>query len=119
MHGEYDQLADFAKTMAEWAALEDNGRYDRIPDAGHLATMDNPAYFTAAIAGFLHDTFEDGANGYGLSMGRYQDGQYSMPTVPGLSALSPYSRFILRAALRIWGRNSRPAAGKGPQRLAE
>jgi pimeloyl-ACP methyl ester carboxylesterase len=111
MHGEHDQLADFAETMPEWAALEDDSQYDSIPDAGHVATMDNPAYFTAAVAKFLDDTLEQGDKTHAPSTLQYQaDWQYTMPMVPGLSELSPYSRFILRTALRIWGRVSLPAS---------
>jgi hypothetical protein len=120
MHGEHDQLANFAETMAEWSVMEDNSQYDCIPDAGHLATMDNPGYFTSAVAKFLNDILEEGDQTLRLSMVQYQtDWQYTMPIVPGLSKLSPYSRFILHAALRIWGRESLPSPPKSPPSLAE
>lgn len=54
-HGEHDKLGGGRiKTQApQWAAQEPDARYQVIPDAGHNANQDNPAYFNKELLEFL------------------------------------------------------------------
>lgn len=54
-HGEHDKLGGGRiKTQAPfWAAQEPNARYEIIPNAGHNANQDNPAYFNKVLLEFL------------------------------------------------------------------
>ena len=52
-HGEHDRVGNVAKVAAEWAAREPDCRYEVIPDAGHNANQDNPAFFNRMLSDFL------------------------------------------------------------------
>jgi 3-oxoadipate enol-lactonase len=52
-HGEHDETGIIAKAAPAWAEREPDCRYEVIPDAGHNANQDNPAYFNRLLIEFL------------------------------------------------------------------
>jgi 3-oxoadipate enol-lactonase len=53
VHGDGDQTGDIRKIAPLWAAKTPNCRYEVIPNALHLAPMDNPDYFNKLLMDFL------------------------------------------------------------------
>jgi pimeloyl-ACP methyl ester carboxylesterase len=53
VHGEQDRLGDIAKIAPQWAAREANCRYEVIPNASHMAMMDNPEHYNRLLLDFL------------------------------------------------------------------
>ncbi|HEY3993153.1 MAG TPA: alpha/beta hydrolase [Ktedonobacteraceae bacterium] len=53
-HGVQDALEEIKEQAALWAQREPNCRYIVIPDAGHNANQDNPAFFNHVFLAFLH-----------------------------------------------------------------
>lgn len=53
-HGDQDALEELKERTALWARREPNCRYIVIPDAGHNANQDNPAFFNDVLLAFLH-----------------------------------------------------------------
>jgi 3-oxoadipate enol-lactonase len=57
VHGEFDKLGNIAKIAPQWAELESQCTYVVIPQASHLANMDNPQVFNRTMLDFLdHNT---------------------------------------------------------------
>jgi 3-oxoadipate enol-lactonase len=52
-HGDQDRLGDIAKIAPEWAAREPNCRYEVIPNARHMAMMDNTERYNQLLLDFL------------------------------------------------------------------
>lgn len=52
-HGAQDGTGNIRRIAPLWAAREPHCRYEVIPDAGHTANLDNPAYFDALLLDFL------------------------------------------------------------------
>jgi pimeloyl-ACP methyl ester carboxylesterase len=52
-HGEFDGTGNIKKDAPRWAARDPQVRYVVIPEAGHVANMDNPAFFNPLLMGFL------------------------------------------------------------------
>lgn len=53
-HGDEDAVdGGMAKGSSAWAKREPNCRYEVIPDAGHNANQDNPAYFNQVLLDFI------------------------------------------------------------------
>ena len=50
-HGDHDQAGSVQKYAAGWAAKEPDSKYVVIPDAGHNANQDNPAFFKCTAHG--------------------------------------------------------------------
>lgn len=53
IHGERDGTGNMRRAVAAWAAREPASRYVRVPHAGHVANLDNPEAFNAALLSFL------------------------------------------------------------------
>lgn len=53
MHGDKDQTGDIRKIAPLWAAKTPHCQYEVIPDALHLAPMDNPEYVNKILMDFL------------------------------------------------------------------
>ena len=53
VHGDKDQTGDIRKIAPRWAAATPNCRYEVIPNALHLAPMDNPGFFNHLLMDFL------------------------------------------------------------------
>jgi pimeloyl-ACP methyl ester carboxylesterase len=53
LHGDGDSLGDTRKLAPRWAAVEPNCLYLVVPDARHLAMLDNPKFFTEVLLEFL------------------------------------------------------------------
>jgi pimeloyl-ACP methyl ester carboxylesterase len=53
-HGDQDALEEIKEQASLWAQREPNRRYMVIPDAGHNANQDNPAFFNHVLLAFLH-----------------------------------------------------------------
>lgn len=53
VHGEQDGTGNIRQIAPAWAAREPHCRYGVIPDAGHLANQDNPAFFNDVLNQFL------------------------------------------------------------------
>lgn len=53
MHGSDDVLGDIRKIAPLWAAREPNCEYVVIPDARHMAILDNPQFFIKTLMAFL------------------------------------------------------------------
>jgi pimeloyl-ACP methyl ester carboxylesterase len=53
VHGDKDQTGDIRKIAPLWAAATPNCQYEVIPNALHLAPMDNPEYFNRLLMDFL------------------------------------------------------------------
>jgi 3-oxoadipate enol-lactonase len=54
-HGETDRLGNISKIAPDWAARDPNSRYVVVPDAGHNANQDNPAFFDRLLLEFLDE----------------------------------------------------------------
>ena len=52
-HGEKDRSGNIAKATPAWAAREPGCRYEVVPEAGHNANQDNPAFFNRLLLDFL------------------------------------------------------------------
>ena len=52
-HGEHDDYGTIRRDAKKWAAYEPDVEYVVIPDAGHNANQDNPAFMNAVIDKFL------------------------------------------------------------------
>jgi pimeloyl-ACP methyl ester carboxylesterase len=52
-HGEFDRTGNIKKDAPRWAARDPQVRYVVIPEAGHVANMDNPAFFNQLLMEFL------------------------------------------------------------------
>ncbi len=52
-HGAHDGTGNIRRIAPGWAAREPHCRYVVIPDAGHAANMDNPAFFNRVLLEFL------------------------------------------------------------------
>lgn len=59
MHGEDDQMGDIAKINPLWARQGSDYIYKVIPNARHLATLDNPEFVNAALKDFLSGVFTE------------------------------------------------------------
>jgi pimeloyl-ACP methyl ester carboxylesterase len=55
MHGAHDNLGNFKKSYPIWAARDTHGAFAVIPNAGHNANQDHPAYFNALLLAFLRE----------------------------------------------------------------
>lgn len=55
VHGDHDTLGSIRKQAPTWAASEPDVRYQVIPDAGHNANQDNPAFFNQLLLTFLRE----------------------------------------------------------------
>jgi 3-oxoadipate enol-lactonase len=53
VHGDQDKMGDIAKIAPQWARSEPNCQYVVIPDARHMAIMDNPELFNKLLMDFL------------------------------------------------------------------
>lgn len=53
-HGEFDNWGNIKRITPVWAARDPNSRYVVIPQAGHNANQDNPAFFNQLLLDFLH-----------------------------------------------------------------
>jgi pimeloyl-ACP methyl ester carboxylesterase len=53
LRGEQDRAGSIAKQAPRWAARDPSCRYVVVPDAGHCANQDNPAFVNAQILCFL------------------------------------------------------------------
>ena len=53
VHGDKDQTGDIRKIAPKWAAQTPNCQYEVIPNALHLAPMDNPETFNKLLMDFL------------------------------------------------------------------
>ncbi len=58
MHGDNDTAGDIKKIAPLWAARTPGCEYVIIPNAGHMATLDNPDFITAKILEFLQKTLQ-------------------------------------------------------------
>jgi 3-oxoadipate enol-lactonase len=54
-HGDRDVTGNIRKIAPVWAKREPNCRYQIIPNAGHAANLDNPAFFNRLLLNFLHE----------------------------------------------------------------
>lgn len=52
-HGDHDDRGSIRKQAPIWAASEPHAQYVVIPDAGHNANQDNPAFFNRILLEFL------------------------------------------------------------------
>lgn len=53
MHGDNDRMGDILKLSPLWAKRQPDAMYRVIPNAGHLATLDNPQFILQTINEFL------------------------------------------------------------------
>lgn len=53
VHGDRDGTGNIARIAPQWAAQEPDCHYVVVPNAGHMAQLDNPTYLTQTLAGFL------------------------------------------------------------------
>ncbi len=53
VHGDQDNLGNIKKDAPRWADRDPNCTYRVIPDAGHLANIDNPTFFNRLLMEFL------------------------------------------------------------------
>jgi 3-oxoadipate enol-lactonase len=53
VHGENDKTGDIKKIAPAWAAATPNCEYQVIPNASHMAIMDNPEFFNKLLMDFL------------------------------------------------------------------
>ncbi len=53
LHGDGDQTGDIKKIAPRWAAVSPNCQYEVIPNALHMAPMDNPEVFNQVLMAFL------------------------------------------------------------------
>jgi len=54
MHGQYDRTGSIKRDMPHWASTEPFASYYVIPEAGHNANQDNPAFTNERLLDFLH-----------------------------------------------------------------
>jgi len=54
-HGDQDNTGKIKAYARQWADSQPNARYVVIPDAGHNANQDNPAFFNRLLLDFLHE----------------------------------------------------------------
>jgi pimeloyl-ACP methyl ester carboxylesterase len=54
-HGAFDNTGNIKKTAPVWARRDPLARLEIIPDAGHVANMDNPGYFNPLLMAFLKE----------------------------------------------------------------
>ncbi len=54
-HGDQDNTGTIRRDAPKWAAYEPDVRYVVIPDAGHNANQDNPAFFNRLLLEFLRE----------------------------------------------------------------
>jgi len=54
LHGEHDSSGNIRALAPAWARAEPRCEYKVIPDAGHVANMDNPEVFNRLLLDFLH-----------------------------------------------------------------
>lgn len=54
-HGEYDFWGNIKRISPIWARRDPHSRYVVIPNAGHNANQDNPAFFNRVLLDFLHE----------------------------------------------------------------
>jgi 3-oxoadipate enol-lactonase len=52
-HGVHDRTGNIRRASAGWAQREPQCEYVVVPDAGHTANMDNPAFFNQMLRQFL------------------------------------------------------------------
>jgi pimeloyl-ACP methyl ester carboxylesterase len=52
-HGDGDSVGTIRRDAPKWAAYEPHARHEVIPDAGHNANQDNPAFFNRLLLDFL------------------------------------------------------------------
>jgi pimeloyl-ACP methyl ester carboxylesterase len=52
-HGAHDKTGNIRRAAPAWAQREPKCEYVVIPDAGHMANMDNPAFFNSLLLRFL------------------------------------------------------------------
>lgn len=57
LRGVGDTLGNIARRMDEWHRRDPDCRYVVIPDAGHLANMDNPEAVNSELGSFLKRVF--------------------------------------------------------------
>jgi len=55
VHGKHDGTGNIRKVAPKWAAREPHCRYVVIPDAGHVANMDNSPFFNRLLLEFLQN----------------------------------------------------------------
>jgi len=53
MHGQYDRTGSIRRDMPHWSKIEPCASYHVIPDAGHNANQDNPAFTNERLLEFL------------------------------------------------------------------
>jgi len=53
VHGDKDQTGDIKQIAPKWAAASPNCEYHVIPNALHMAPMDNPEFFNKVLMDFL------------------------------------------------------------------
>ncbi|MBA2682817.1 MAG: alpha/beta hydrolase, partial [Ktedonobacteraceae bacterium] len=53
LHGEHDRTGNIRKIAPAWARAEPQCEYAVIPNAGHMANMDNPQAFNHLLLDFL------------------------------------------------------------------
>jgi 3-oxoadipate enol-lactonase len=58
MHGDNDTAGDIKKISPLWAAKTPGCQYVVIPNAGHMAVLDNPDFINAKILEFLQKTIQ-------------------------------------------------------------
>jgi pimeloyl-ACP methyl ester carboxylesterase len=54
VHGANDRLGNIRKLAPTWPQAEPQSEYAVIPNAGHVANMDNPQVFNQLLLDFLH-----------------------------------------------------------------
>jgi pimeloyl-ACP methyl ester carboxylesterase len=52
-HGEHDRTGNIRRASPGWAKREPQCEYVVVPDAGHMANMDNPAFFNQMLGRYL------------------------------------------------------------------
>jgi 3-oxoadipate enol-lactonase len=52
-HGEHDRTGNIRRASPGWAKREPECEYVVVPEAGHMANMDNPAFFNQMLGRFL------------------------------------------------------------------
>jgi 3-oxoadipate enol-lactonase len=59
LHGDKDRTGTIRRDMPLWAEGESQVSYQVIPNAGHNANQDNPAFTNQVMAAFLRDKFAE------------------------------------------------------------
>jgi 3-oxoadipate enol-lactonase len=52
-HGEHDRTGNIRRATPTWAKREPQCEYVVVPEAGHMANMDNPVFFNQMLGRFL------------------------------------------------------------------